>query len=270
MANGRYPQSGRYRGDDQRVDREYDRRRPDYGPGDTGYVQRPDERQHRGERYSGDPHMDRGAGGPARSSRYGRGEEWASDEFGYDRGYADTDHSQTWARESYRGRPSSYSYEPGRHHVNQAFGDYYGADYGADDNPGYGNHGPERERRDSRRGFIERAGDEVASWFGDEQAQQRRYRDQHRGKGPKGYQRSDARIEEDVNDRLSDDPVLDASNITVTVKEAEVTLDGSVSSRWDKRRAEDLVDDVSGVRHVQNNLRISNEPASRIGGSTTA
>lgn len=29
-----------------------------------------------------------------------------------------------------------------------------------------------------------------------------------------------------------------------------------VDSRNDKRRAEDLADDVSGVRHVQNNLRI--------------
>jgi osmotically-inducible protein OsmY len=92
--------------------------------------------------------------------------------------------------------------------------------------------------------------------------------DEHRGKGPKGYQRSDARIEEDVNDRLSDDPVLDASNISVLVKEAEVTLEGFVNSRWDKRRAEDLVDDISGVKHVQNNLRVGNG-ASTLSGSTT-
>jgi osmotically-inducible protein OsmY len=116
---------------------------------------------------------------------------------------------------------------------------------------------------------MERAGDEVASWFGDRDAEQRRTLDEHRGKGPKGYQRSDARIEEDINDRLSDDPMLDASNITVTVKGAEVTLDGFVSSRLDKRRAEDLADDVSGVRHVQNNLRLNNGSSDSLTGSTT-
>ncbi|GLQ54744.1 hypothetical protein GCM10010862_20030 [Devosia nitrariae] len=35
-----------------------------------------------------------------------------------------------------------------------------------------------------------------------------------------------------------------------------MTLNGSVHSREDKRRAEDLADDVSGVRNVQNNLRV--------------
>ncbi|WP_432762561.1 BON domain-containing protein [Neorhizobium vignae] len=63
--------------------------------------------------------------------------------------------------------------------------------------------------------------------------------------------------------------MLDASNITVTVQGSEVTLDGFVSSRWDKRRAEDLVDDVSGVRHVQNNLRVNNNSTDTLAGSTT-
>ena len=37
----------------------------------------------------------------------------------------------------------------------------------------------------------------------------------------------------------------------------EVTLDGTVPSREQKRRAEDLIDSLSGVKHVQNNLRVS-------------
>ena len=78
----------------------------------------------------------------------------------------------------------------------------------------------------------------------------------HRGKGPKGYRRSDARIREDVNDRLADDPSVDASDIEVTVKDAEVTLTGHVTDRFEKRRAEDCVENASGVTHVQNNLRI--------------
>ncbi len=78
----------------------------------------------------------------------------------------------------------------------------------------------------------------------------------HRGRGPRGYTRSDERIREDVCDRLADDPMIDASDIEVQVANAEVTLNGHVDSRWLKRRAEDIVDDISGVRHVQNNLRI--------------
>lgn len=77
----------------------------------------------------------------------------------------------------------------------------------------------------------------------------------HRGRGPKNYRRPDARICEDVNQRLSDDPWLDASEIEVAVSNGEVTLSGTVSRREDKRRAEDLAEQVSGVGHVQNNLR---------------
>lgn len=75
-------------------------------------------------------------------------------------------------------------------------------------------------------------------------------------KGPRGYRRTDARILEDVNDRLADDPAIDASDIEVTVKDAEVTLSGHVTDRWEKRRAEDCAERVSGIAHVQNNLRI--------------
>jgi osmotically-inducible protein OsmY len=78
----------------------------------------------------------------------------------------------------------------------------------------------------------------------------------HSGRGPKNYQRSDERISEDVCDRLSDDHQLDASNIDVSVSGREVTLSGEVDSKQAKRRAEDCCDSVSGVEHVQNNLRV--------------
>jgi BON domain len=78
----------------------------------------------------------------------------------------------------------------------------------------------------------------------------------HRGRGPRGYKRSDARIEEDVNDRLTDDDSVDASDIEVSVSDSEVTLGGTVSDRGMKRRAEDIAESVSGVTHVQNNLRV--------------
>lgn len=110
----------------------------------------------------------------------------------------------------------------------------------------------------NQRGFLQRAGDEIASWFGDEDAAQRREQD-HRGRGPQGYTRSDERIREDANDRLTDDWRVDASGITVTVENGEVTLTGTVSHRDDKRRAEDVVEDISGVKHLQNNLRVQNQ-----------
>jgi hypothetical protein len=78
----------------------------------------------------------------------------------------------------------------------------------------------------------------------------------HRGRGPRGYRRSDERIREDVCDRLTDDPEIDASDIEVLVANGEVTLNGSVDSRLIRRLAEDLADAVSGVTLVQNNLKI--------------
>lgn len=76
------------------------------------------------------------------------------------------------------------------------------------------------------------------------------------GKGPKGYKRSDDRIKEAVCDCLTDDPHLDATSLEVQVKDGEVTLTGTVDSREARRHAEDLIDRMSGVKHVQNNLRV--------------
>jgi osmotically-inducible protein OsmY len=77
------------------------------------------------------------------------------------------------------------------------------------------------------------------------------------GRGPKGYRRSDERIREDVCDRLADDPMVDASDVEISVKEGEVTLSGFVRDREDKHRAEDLVERISGVREVHNSLRVN-------------
>jgi osmotically-inducible protein OsmY len=79
--------------------------------------------------------------------------------------------------------------------------------------------------------------------------------DTNRGRGPRGYRRSDARILEDVSDRLTEDRDLDASGIEVEVADGEVTLKGTVSDRAARRRAEDIASSVSGVRHVTNDLR---------------
>ena len=125
---------------------------------------------------------------------------------------------------------------------------------------GYNYDRQDRYDRSDNRGWWDRASDEVASWFGDEEAERRRHmdqqRDERRGRGPKGYRRSDERIKEDVNDRLSDDYYIDASDVEVMVQNTEVTLTGTVPSRRDKRRAEDIADSVSGVTNVENRLRV--------------
>lgn len=151
---------------------------------------------------------------------------------------------------------------------------FRGDDFGGGDftRGGYGGSGTRPSRmsgaassqsygRNDERGFFDKAGDQIASWFGDEDTAQRRKTD-HRGRGPANYQRSDERLLEDACERLTHDPHVDASNINVTVAEKEVTLDGTVSSRSAKRRAEDCVDNISGVKHVQNNLRVVEDETS--------
>jgi len=86
-----------------------------------------------------------------------------------------------------------------------------------------------------------------AGWFG---------RGPHAGRGPKGYQRSDDRIRESVNENLEQNEELDASEIEVSVQGGEVTLEGTVPNRWSKRLAEDLVHGQRGVKDVHNRLRV--------------
>jgi len=145
--------------------------------------------------------------------------------------------------------------------------DYYRNEY---QNRSYRNEYPLNENRGRNetdyngreRSWWDRTADEVSSWFGDEDAERRRRMDDireynHRGKGPKNYKRSPERIKDDVNDKLSDNWMIDASNIEVEVQGSEVTLNGTVDSRETKRRAEDVAESVSGVTNVQNNLKVN-------------
>jgi hypothetical protein len=187
----------------------------------------------------------------------------------------------------FRGYGGSYSIEPYRipYYGGEPYGSYdYGRyEYGPSPQPSY--RVRYREPYDlsrygrgaEERGFCERAGDEVRSWFGDEEAERRRRSDEMRtgqyvGRGPRGYRRSDERISEDVNDRLTDDPYLDATNIEVSVDDRVVTLTGTVDSREDKRRAEYLAESVSGVTDVINQLRVSQtgQTATETTGTTRA
>ncbi len=129
--------------------------------------------------------------------------------------------------------------------------------YGGDTS-NYGNANQGSFNRD----WWDKTRDEVSSWFGDDDAKRRRSNEKinsggHKGKGPKDYKRSEERIREDVCDRLSDDDMLDATDIQVQVQENEVVLTGTVNEREQRRYAEDLVESISGVSHVQNNIRVN-------------
>jgi hypothetical protein len=143
---------------------------------------------------------------------------------------------------SYTGRPGAYFRYAG-------YSGYGGGDYG---------------ERDSERGYegslFTGGGDDRVQQFGERAFS--RSDGRFRGRGPKGYRRSDERIREDACERLTDDDWIDASNIEVNVKDCEVTLTGFVTSREAKRRAEDIVEHLSGVKDVHNRLRVASETAS--------
>jgi Flp pilus assembly secretin CpaC len=80
--------------------------------------------------------------------------------------------------------------------------------------------------------------------------------------------RSDERIVEDVNDRLTEDWMLDASDIEVSASNGEVTLSGTVTERRSKRRAEDLAESVSGVKDVHNTIRVQQSSMGDTAGQT--
>lgn len=139
-------------------------------------------------------------------------------------------------------------------------GRYQGGNIYGGDTSNYGNANQGGFDRD----WWDKTRDEVSSWFGDDEAERRRRMDkqkagQYRGKGPKGYTRSDERIHEDVCDRLSDDDYLDATDIDVKVENGEVILSGTVHDREQKHRAEDIVERISGVRDVENHIKVKRE-----------
>jgi hypothetical protein len=77
-----------------------------------------------------------------------------------------------------------------------------------------------------------------------------------RGRGPRGYQRSDERIREDLCEAVIN-AGIDASEVDIRVDSAEVTLAGTVTSKQEKRRIEDIAESISGVKDVHNQIRLS-------------
>lgn len=214
------------------------RERPEY-PQDWGRPDRPNWSREDWRRED----WNRGAAMPWREassgSAYGRDydDRWDDSRHRREPTYGrDYDRAPDW-QWSDRGRDWSERDRAGRGMSSQS------PDWSARDR-GWGGQAWDRDRAPSR------------SWSTDEGRTE--FGSGHFGRGPKGYQRSDARIHEDVCDRLTYADV-DAENIEVAVTNGEVTLSGTVHDRHDKRRAEDVVEDVSGVRDVHNNIRVHRE-----------
>jgi osmotically-inducible protein OsmY len=215
-----------------------------------------------------------GYGGNQWTGGYG-GNTYGSNQgnsFGYGSSYGSSDYSSggygSGLGQSYRGG-SGYGqpYSGGSYSRESQYGSSYGSG-GRDYRGGDRNWDSDRGRENDRN-WWDKTTDEVSSWFGDEDAERRRRMDKrHQGKGPKNYQRSDDRIKDDINDRLSDDWFIDASEIEVTVQNGEVTLAGSVEERTAKRRAEDIADSVSGVKNVENRIRVTSGQKSYTGSET--
>lgn len=81
-------------------------------------------------------------------------------------------------------------------------------------------------------------------------------KEDHTGKGPRGYKRSAEKIQDEACEILMKDFALDASDIEVDVLDDVLYLRGTVASRSDKKRAEFLLDRVAGIRDIQNQLTV--------------
>jgi len=268
---GRYAERGQYEGRGGRSGGG-DYRRGSEGAGSQRSFGRDDRGRYGDENrgYGSSRDQQGGVGGDYYSGFYGADQN-------YGRGRSD-DRNRSYSGSS-RDNRSDYGYGDRDSYSRGGYADYGRNMEGERRSYGGQDHDVTGYSGDRERGFFERAGDEIASWFGSDEAARRREQDawqgdegaqHHRGRGPKGYTRSDERIREDVSDRLTDDPYVDASEIEVSVSGGEVTLSGTVDSREAKRRAEDIAERVSGVRHVQNNLRVQRQGQSGWGSQSSA
>lgn len=164
--------------------------------------------------------------------------------------YGRRDYGRDYGRSEYGGGygGAMSGYRAGMGGIGYGYGGGFG-DYG--EQRGYGRHGGFRGEREER-GMWDRAKDELREGW---ESAKRSFS----GKGPKGYTRSDDRIREDVSDRLMEHPDIDASEIEVMVSSGEVTLSGKVDRRQAKRLAEDIAEDVLGVKDVSNKIRVERE-----------
>lgn len=114
-------------------------------------------------------------------------------------------------------------------------------------------------RREEPRSWMDRAGELFAGRRDedDERRTREEYETERRARQRRGP--SDRVLWAVIVERLEDERGLDLRDLEVLVEDAEVTLNGTVRRKEDKRRIEDVAD-IQGVRNVQNNLRVRERP----------
>jgi osmotically-inducible protein OsmY len=184
---------------------------------------------------------------------------------GYGQGYGRQGRGQEYGQEGWgEGSGQQYGYGPG-YGQQGGYGQFGGRSSSGwgESMPGYGYGRGQGEREQygsmGQQGYERgwgSTGADYASGFG-----QQRYGSRGRfvGRGPKGYRRTDERIQEEINEQLTRHPEIDASEIEVSVKNGEVTLSGTVDDRHAKRLAEDIAEECSGVSEVRNNIRVQRQ-----------
>ena len=251
-------QQRRYYGVSQDRQREYaDQRREDDGPmprhGSEGYGSDWLDDEERAERYgqsrSG---YEMGYGGPGGYGPQSPSQFTSQRDFG--RGYGGDDYRQGASAGTY-GRSEPYRSQsrgmPTWESDRSLQGE--GLSQRSHGQPSYGQYG------DQGRGESQGSQDQGRFYYGSSYGSSSRGGEQlhgFRGHGPKNYTRSDERIREDLCERLSDADEIDASNLTVAVNQGVATLEGEVPHRSMKHWAEDLAESCSGVRDVDNRLRV--------------
>jgi hypothetical protein len=180
-------------------------------------------------------------GGPGDTDFYGRGisepqESWQRQREG-ERGPERSQARSDYRRQSLRYDPpgiASYGprtdYERGWQRAEPRRSEGYGA----------GSYGPEN--------------DDLVAYRADSQAAS------FRGRGPKGYRRSDDRLKEMICEDLMEDPDIDASEISIEVADQVVTLTGTVEDRSTKYEIEELIESLGGVKDINNQLRVQSRP----------
>jgi len=221
--------------------------------------------------YSGNPYGYYPGQGRARpepgrghAREWGRGEPRSSQPYGQREPYNARGGSERsrwggpWNEEGSRYSESQYGM--GRNRF-EPYGDRYEPQFGegpfadTSEAPGYfgsGNYGD--GGASSTGGYDERHRTRYPGSLGEDTFSSRespRYRT-----GPKGYTRSDERIREDISERLMLADGIDSSEVSVSVKEGRVSLEGTVPTRSMKHQIEDLADYTAGVTDVDNRIRV--------------
>ena len=200
----------------------------------------------RGETYGRGQQQGYGSSGQSQGGYGGQREQYGQRERGgyggggteYQRGGSRGEQQRSYGEFREPGRSASTEWRPeessryGRQYESQSFEQPYP--------PGFqGDFGS--SQRSTRSG----SGGEGYSGYGS-----------HRGKGPKGYTRSDDRLKEVICEKLSDDPMIDASEISIDVTSQVVKLTGTVDDRATKYEVEELIERCGGVKDIDNQLRV--------------